>query len=61
MPGFLRDPHRYIGLFDIFALSSLSEQFPIAVIEAMAAGLPIVSAAGRRRADDGRGGEPAVS
>ena len=43
LPGFLPDPHRYIGLFDILALSSKSEQFPIAVIEGMAAGLPIVA------------------
>jgi L-malate glycosyltransferase len=43
MPGFLPDPHRYVGLFDIFALSSKSEQQPIAVMEAMAAGLPIVA------------------
>ncbi len=43
MPGFLRDPHRFIGLFDVFALSSRSEQQPIVVMEAMAAGLPIVS------------------
>jgi glycosyltransferase involved in cell wall biosynthesis len=43
MPGFLPNPHDYIGLFDIMALSSKSEQFPICVLEGMAAGLPIVS------------------
>lgn len=43
MPGFLAGPHRYVGLFDIMALSSRSEQFPVAVIEGMAAGLPIAS------------------
>lgn len=43
MPGFLPDPHRYVGYFDIMALSSLSEQQPIAVMEAMAAGLPVVA------------------
>ena len=43
MPGLLPEPHRYVGLFDILALSSLSEQFPISVVEGMAAGLPIAS------------------
>lgn len=43
LPGFLPEPHRYMGLFDIYAMSSKSEQAPISVIEAMAAGLPVVS------------------
>ena len=45
MPGFLAEPARWIGRFDIFALSSDSEQFPISLVEAMAAGLPAVSTA----------------
>lgn len=43
MPGFMTEPARWIGHFDMLALSSQSEQAPIAVIEAMAAALPVVS------------------
>ncbi|MCC2979189.1 glycosyltransferase family 4 protein [Sphingomonas sp. IC4-52] len=43
LPGFLDRPYRFLGHFDMLALSSRSEQFPISVVEGMAAGLPIVS------------------
>jgi glycosyltransferase involved in cell wall biosynthesis len=58
MPGFLADPARWIGRFDVFALSSDSEQFPISLVEAMAAGLPAVATAvgdvARMVSDDNR-------
>ena len=43
LPGFVSDPARAAVLFDLFALSSHSEQAPISVIEAMAAGLAIAA------------------
>ena len=43
MTGALNEPERVIGRFTLFALSSDTEQMPNAVLEAMAAGLPIVS------------------
>ncbi len=45
LPGFAPDPAQVLRQFDLFALSSDSEQFPISVVEAMAAGLAVVSPA----------------
>lgn len=39
--GALAEPERILGRFDVFALSSNTEQMPNAVLEAMAAALPI--------------------
>lgn len=41
--GNLSDPERVVGRFDIFAISSDTEQMPLSVLEAMAAGKPVAS------------------
>ena len=41
--GAVPNPERIIGAFDIFALSSNTEQMPFSILEAMAAGLPVAA------------------
>jgi glycosyltransferase involved in cell wall biosynthesis len=41
--GHSAEPERWMASFDIFALSSDTEQMPLSVLEAMAAGLPVVA------------------
>jgi glycosyltransferase involved in cell wall biosynthesis len=43
MTGALSAPERILGRFDVFALSSNTEQMPNSVLEAMAASLPILA------------------
>ena len=41
--GFRNDVHHVLPAFDVYALTSRSEGFPLSLLEAMAAGLPIVA------------------
>lgn len=41
--GHVQDPAQLYAAFDVFALSSDTEQMPFSVMEAMAAGLPVAS------------------
>lgn len=43
LPGYLPDAGRYLPWFKAFALSSLTEGLPMVILEAMRAGVPIVS------------------
>ncbi len=45
LPGARNDVPRYVAAMDVFVLSSSMEGLPLAVLEAMAAGLPVVATA----------------
>lgn len=44
-PGFLEKPERYMRALDVFVMTSDTEQFPISLVEAMAASRPAVATA----------------
>lgn len=59
-PGYRTDVFRFYGIADLFLFPSLQEGLPVAVMEAMAAGLPVVASGIRGNRDlilPGKGGE----
>jgi len=43
MPGFVKNPFKYISRSKLFVLSSLWEGFPMVLLEAIACGVPVIS------------------
>ncbi len=43
LTGFIKDAWKYLKCFDVFVLPSLKEGLPYTIIEAMAAGVPVVA------------------
>lgn len=43
MPGYVRDAARYLPLFDVLTIPSLTEGLPMILLEAMSAALPVVA------------------
>ena len=43
LPGYLNDAKKYFPFFDIYVLCSVTEGFPITILEAMNSGVPILS------------------
>jgi glycosyltransferase involved in cell wall biosynthesis len=58
--GVQRDVERILPAFDVFALSSLSEGIPLSLLEAMAAGVPVVATAVGGIPEAARAGEDAL-
>ena len=59
-PGYRTDVFRFYGIADLFLFPSLQEGLPVAVMEAMGAGLPVVASGVRGNRDlilPGKGGE----